>query len=125
MRIVLLSCLLLLPGCRVSFTPPTELPASTQGTGEQRSEALDAAEAYLALIDGKRYAETWQTAGPALKGMSNEVMWVNTLMLTRKISLPEGRELQGVGFSTRARTRVRRKASTPCRNSSGARATRR
>ncbi len=95
MRIVLLSCLLLLPGRRVSFTPPTELPASTQGTGEQRSEALDAAEAYLALIDGKRYAETWQTAGPALKGMSNEVMWVNTLMLTRKIIASRGTRTAG------------------------------
>lgn len=106
MRVVLLSCLLLLTGCRVSFTPPTELPASTQGTEEQRSEALEAAEAYLALIDGKRYAETWQTAGPALKGMSNEVMWVNTLKLTRKIPLPEGRELQGIGFNTRVDARA-------------------
>ena len=106
MRVVLLSCLLLLTGCRVSFTPPTELPASTQGTEEQQSEALEAAEAYLALIDGKRYAETWQTAGPALKGMSNEVMWVNTLKLTRKIPLPEGRELQGIGFNTRVDARA-------------------
>ncbi len=109
MRIVGLGLLLLsLAGCQVSFTPPqaTALPAPTQGTEEQRGEALKAAEGYLALIDGKHYAETWKTAGPALKGMSNELMWVNTLKLTGKIPLPEGRELHGIGFNTRVDARA-------------------
>lgn len=33
-------------------------------------------------------------------------MWVNTLKLTRNIPLPQGRELQGIGFNTRVDARA-------------------
>ncbi|WP_141454211.1 DUF4019 domain-containing protein [Pseudoxanthomonas sp. z9] len=107
-RIALFALLVLLAGCRVSFTPSQEdkLPASTAGTAEEQEAARKAAEGYLALIDSQQYQKTWEDAGPALKDMTSEFVWVNTLKLTRKIVLPEGRKLQGFGFSTRVDARV-------------------
>lgn len=107
-RVVLLLLLWVLAGCRVSFTPSQDdgLPTPTPGTAEERAVAQQAAEDYLALIDSRQYAKTWERAGPAAKGMTSELVWINTLKLTGKMPLPDGRKLQGFGFSTRVDVRV-------------------
>jgi len=106
--IALFALLVLLAGCRVSFTPSQDdkLPAPTAGTAEEREAVRLAAEGYLALIDSRQYAKTWESAGPVLKDMTNETLWVNTLRLARKMSLPEERKLQGFGFNTRVDNRA-------------------
>lgn len=102
-------CLLLLAGCRVSFSPnaSSNLPDSTAGTIEQQREAESAAKNYLALIDSKQYDKTWAASGPALRTTSTKIAWVNGLALTRKtFNVSSKREIEGFGFSTRIDTAV-------------------
>jgi hypothetical protein len=77
------------------------------GTAAQRGEAEKAALRYLGLSDSGRYEDTWAQAGSALKGMTSEFMWVNTLKLTHKaFGTPPDRRIEGFGFSQRIEANV-------------------
>ncbi|MFT3808210.1 DUF4019 domain-containing protein [Arenimonas sp.] len=93
----------ILGACSVSFSPggETGLPEPTPGTPAQQQEAVTAAREYIDMIDRGQYSRTWERAGPALKDLTNELVWTNTLKLASKLSegKPE-REIQGLGFAT-------------------------
>ncbi len=99
-----LALALALTACNVSFntTPQQQLPEPSAGTQAQQQEALAAARQYLADIDHGHYDKTWESAGPALRDMTNRFMWTNTLKLARKaLDPPPKRELEGFGFTPR------------------------
>lgn len=99
-----LICTLLLAACTVSFSPNngSDLPDSTEGTPQEQAEAAVAARRFLEMIDLGDYEGTWGESGPALRAMSSEFAWKNTLKLTRAaFSAPPRREIEGFGFSTK------------------------
>lgn len=68
-------------------------------------EAVRAAEAWLALVDAGKYAESWKTAAPYLKSVVKEKKWLATMapvrnplgkVISRKLKSAEfTRELPG------------------------------
>ena len=68
-------------------------------------EAVRAAEAWLALVDAGKYAESWKTAAPYLKSVVKEKKWLATMapvrnplgkVISRKLKSSEfTRELPG------------------------------
>jgi hypothetical protein len=92
-----------LSGCTFSFGPSQQqsLPEPKAGTAEEQKEAAEAARGYLSQIDSGDYEATWRNAGPALRGMTSEFAWINTLKLARKtFAILPGRKIEGFGFTT-------------------------
>lgn len=100
--------LLVLAGCSVSFSPDAqaELPKPTAGTPSQQAEAIDAAREYLALIDDKKFGETWERAGSVLKDRTSEFWWTNALKASRALHGSGDREIEGLGFTSQIETGV-------------------
>ena len=51
--------------------------------GSEEEDATAAALAWLDLVDGGRYAESWEEAAPALKEVANQKQWEQALQSVR------------------------------------------
>ena len=57
-------------------------PLAADGPAEQKAEA--AARAWLSLVDGGRYTESWDTAAPAFKAAVTQQQWQQALGAVRR-----------------------------------------
>ena len=75
-------------------------PAMCQG-GESEAEAIKAAEAWLALVDAGKYAESWTQAVPFFQERVPEADWVKMISGVRDpFGKVESRVLLGSQFMT-------------------------
>ena len=73
---------------------------SAGNTGQEKA-AVKAAEAWLSIVDGERYADSWTEAAALFKGSVQQAQWVQTMDTARK---PFGknisRKLMSASYST-------------------------
>lgn len=87
--LVLLSALVTLCGCAGARNPQAE------------TAAVDAATAWLALVDAEQYGKSWDEAATFFKGAVPRDQWVQTMQAGRK---PFGKNLSRQVKSKRYRT---------------------
>ena len=75
---VLFVTMLALPGCSSANNPQAE------------AAAVVAAKAWLSLVDGEKYAESWDEAAEFFKGAVQKTQWVQSMDSARK---PFGKNL--------------------------------
>ncbi len=72
----------------------TSLMIFSAGAGESDAEATRAAEAWLALVDSAKYAQSWSSASAAFKKAVTEEDWVKTISIVRaQLGKSESRKL--------------------------------
>jgi opacity protein-like surface antigen len=84
-----IAVVLVMSGCGSASDPQTE------------TEAVAAAEGWLALVDGGQYAESWEEAAAFFKGAVKREQWVQAMQSVRK---PFGKNLSRELKSKRYRT---------------------
>ena len=68
---------------------------------EAEAEARSSAEAWLALLDTQKYAETWRQAGGMLKGAVTQDEWAKKLSVTLgPLGKVESRAVRSTEYST-------------------------
>jgi hypothetical protein len=74
---------------------------STSSNSDAEKAAVDAAEAWLSIVDGGNYADSWVEAAGLFKGAVQQAQWVQTMETARK---PFGknisRKLKSKSYST-------------------------
>ncbi|HLU26354.1 MAG TPA: DUF4019 domain-containing protein [Longimicrobiales bacterium] len=83
------------------FIAPRALAAQEPELGARERAAVEAAEAWLALMDAERYEESWQAAAPLFQSAVTSEMWVQQgRMVRQQIGAPRGRKLQRAEHTT-------------------------
>lgn len=54
------------------------------GNPQAEAVAVDAAKAWLSLIDGEKYSESWEEAADLFKGAVHKEQWIQTMQSGRK-----------------------------------------
>ncbi len=68
---------------------------------EQTAPAVQAADAWLALVDGGNYAKSWEEAAPIFKQAVTQSQWETAVNAVRgPLGKLESREVLGAKFST-------------------------
>jgi hypothetical protein len=62
----------------------------SEGNSEAEKAAVDAAKAWLFIVDGEKYADSWVEAAELFKGSVQQAQWVQTMETARK---PFGRNI--------------------------------
>ena len=57
---------------------------SSAGNPQAEAAAVAAAKAWVSLVDGEKYAESWDEAAQPFKGSVSREKWVQTLQAARK-----------------------------------------
>lgn len=74
---------------------------SSAGNSQVENKAVDAAKAWLSIVDGGNYADSWVEASVLFKGSVQQAQWVETMETARK---PFGknisRKLKSASYST-------------------------
>jgi hypothetical protein len=87
--IVLLAFLIGYAGCKA------------QSNQKAENEAISAAEALLALVDGEKYGESWDEAAEIFKGAVMRDQWIITMQTIRKsVGKTLSRELKSSSYRT-------------------------
>jgi len=63
---------------------------SSAGNSQVENAAVDAAKAWLSIVDGGNYADSWVEASVLFKGSVQQTQWVETMETARK---PFGKNL--------------------------------
>lgn len=63
---------------------------SSSGNPQAETAAVASAEAWLSLVDGRKYAESWEAAAQFFKGAVPKEQWIQAMQATRK---PFGKNL--------------------------------
>jgi hypothetical protein len=66
------------------YSPAGNTESVTNDHAEAKKKAIEAAEAWLALVDKGQYDQSWETAAEAFKKGVNKTNWVNSLTGGRK-----------------------------------------
>ncbi len=57
---------------------------SSSNISQEETAAVDAAKAWLSLVDGERYAESWEESAPFFKSAVGKEQWIQTIQSVRK-----------------------------------------
>ena len=66
------------------MVPAVKPEAGNRPVAEIEKSAVPAAEAWLALVDGAKYAESWKAASALFQGGVTEAAWINSMETFRK-----------------------------------------